>query len=508
VSGGPVVGTDAGLLEGLAAGEQGRGVVAFYGVPFAEPPVGARRWRHAEPCTRWEGTLPATRFAPAPVQSQPRRRSIMYQANFVERRELVMSEDCLYLNVWTPELGAAGLPVMVWVPGGGNRFGWASQAIYDGARLARRGAVVVSISYRLGALGFLSHPGLRAESGDGAAGNYALSDVLAALQWVQRNIAAFGGDPGAVTVFGNSAGAAHISHLMASPLAAGLFCRAIGQSGAGFKAIPSAAEADAEGVRFAESHGASSLEELRDLGAAELVGGSFGVAVDGRLLERPTREVFGAGRQLDVALLVGTNDDEGSPYAPRRNVAGAVAQAELLGLLADEYLSVYPAGDDDEAARSSRRSTSCAQFYWPLWKWASTHARTSSSPVYMYRFEGMPPLPDGLELLPPADGAGGYGSFHTAELFYMWDNLEVRQWPWRDEDRRLATVMADCWVRFATHGEPGSPTGESRGRWEPMADPLKGPVMRFGDEIGLGRLPEPEALELQDKIEMLARRRS
>jgi para-nitrobenzyl esterase len=508
---GPTVAVDTGTLEGLAAD----GTLRFSGIPFAAPPVGEMRWRPAAPPRPWAGVRPATSFAPAPVQSQPRRRSIMYQANFAEPRELVMSEDCLYLNVWTPELGVAGLPVLVWVPGGGNRFGWGSQAVYDGAHLARRGVVVVTMSYRLGAFGFLSHPELRREAADGTAGNYGLTDVLAALTWVQRNIAAFGGDPGAVTIFGNSAGAAHISHLMASPLATGLFRRAIAQSGSGFKPMASAAEADADGVRFGLERRASTLAELRDLGAAELVGGNFEVIVDGRVLEQPTRAVFEAGGQLSVPLLAGTNDDEGSPYAPRHDAASFRAHAQSQGVDAAEYLGVYPAATDDEAARSSRRSVSCARFYWPLWKWATTHARTSAQPVYLYRFGRVPPLPADLELLPPADGAGGYGAFHTAELFYMWDNLQARSWPWQEQDVRLATAMADSWVSFATAGDPGAPGGAgapgSTGpgeRWEPLADPLKGPVMRFGDEIGSGPLPEAAALELQDKIERDPRRRT
>ncbi len=505
MSAGPTVTIDTGTLEGLA----GDGMFRFFGIPFAASPAGEMRWRPAAPPRPWDGVRLATSFAPAPVQSQPRRRSIMYQANFAEPRELVMSEDCLYLNVWTPELGAAGLPVMVWVPGGGNRFGWGTQGIYDGTHLARRGVVVVTLSYRLGALGFLSHAELRRESADGAAGNYALTDVLAALGWVQRNVAAFGGDPGAVTIFGNSAGAAHISHLMASPLASGLFRRAIGQSGSGFKPMASAAEADADGVRFAQDHRASTLAELRDLGAAELVGGSFEVIVDGHVLEQPTRAVFESGGQIAVPLLAGTSDDEGSPYAARYDAASFRAHAGRQGVDAEEYLSVYPAATDEEAARSSRRSTSCARFYWPLWKWATTHARTSGQPVYMYRFERVPPLPPDLDLLAPPDGAGGYGAFHTAELFYMWDNLQARPWPWQEHDARLAAAMAGSWVSFAATGDPGAPGGAGAGeRWEPVADPLKGPVMRFGDEIRLGPLPELAALELQDKTERDLRRRT
>jgi para-nitrobenzyl esterase len=221
--------TNAGRLSSGTARDAA--VQVFRGVPFAAPPVGPLRWTPAAEPARWEGVRPARRFAPSPVQTQPRARTVTYQGNFADRVPLVMSEDCLYLNVWTPSLsGADRLPVIVWLYGGANRYGSGSQELYEGTRLAGRGAVIVTLNYRLGPLGFLAHPGLTAESPQDSSGNYALTDVIAALRWVQENVAAFGGDPGRVTLAGNSAGARLISHLRPRPSRTGCSPRLSGRA--------------------------------------------------------------------------------------------------------------------------------------------------------------------------------------------------------------------------------------------------------------------------------------
>ncbi|MFD7714111.1 carboxylesterase/lipase family protein, partial [Streptomyces sp. NPDC059786] len=308
-------------VTGRLLGAWDGSVAVFRGVPFAEPPVGAGRWRPPRRAAGWDGERPADRFAPAPLQPQPPRDSVMYRANFDDRQALVMSEDCLYLNVWTPEPSpAAGLPVMVWIHGGGNRYGYGSQDIHDGAAMAARGLVVVTLNHRLGALGFLAHPGLAAEDDAGASGNYGMLDILAALTWVRENIAAFGGDPDRVTLAGNSAGAAHICHLMASRAARPLFCGAIGQSASGVGRaegpLPGQEDAQKLGLAYADGFGARDIGALRRVSGAELVvRGHFGPVVDGRLLTEPTDGVFAAGRQHAVPLLLGTNSDEGTVYA-------------------------------------------------------------------------------------------------------------------------------------------------------------------------------------------------
>jgi para-nitrobenzyl esterase len=462
---------------GLLAGSWDGAVAVFRGIPYAAPPVGAARWQPPQPPRPWEGTRQATEFGPAPVQPQPPRRSIMYQANFADRHSLVMSEDCLYLNVWTPDPAPdAGLPVLVWVHGGGNRYGHGGQDVHDGRNLARRGVVVVTLNHRLGALGFLSYPGL--------SGNYGMLDVVAALDWVRQEIAAFGGDPARVTLAGNSAGAAQVCHVMAAPRARGLFSRAIGQSASGFARaegrMRTLAEAEEVGMRFAKNLGAASLEQLRDLSPVELcTTGHFGPIVDGELLTEDTGDVFASGRQAGVPLLAGTNLDEGSHFVPAK-AAAALADAAAGFPDGAAFDAVYPPGD----VTSARRWTGDARFTWPVWRWASEHARVA--PVWMYRFTRCPPLPADLELTPPVDGVPGYGVFHTAELPYLWDNLHVRPWPWQPVDHELATRMADVWVRFAADG------GDLP--WAPF--PLE--VMHFGDEVRAGPPDHLAAMRLHD----------
>ncbi len=480
----PVADTEYGRLAGdwvtLSAGEWAPGpagewvarpdgaVAVFRGVPFAAPPVGPSRWRPPARPARWGGVRPATEFGPAPVQPQPRRDSVMFQANFADRRALVMSEDCLYLNVWTPDPSpGARLGVLVWLHGGGNRFGYGSQDIHDGRNLARRGLVVVTLNYRLGALGFLAHPELCRESPAGAAGNWALHDIVAALSWVQANIASFGGDPAQVALAGNSAGAALACHLMATPAARGLFARVIGQSSAGLcrpdGPLPTLAAACAAGESFAQSLGAGDLAALRALSAVQLsVGGQFGPVLDGSLLAAETGDVFARGAQAPVPLLAGSNADEGSPYT----LPGAAA--ELAGLAARQppgsaFRAAYPCGSLAEQRVSARLFTGESRFVWPVWRWALAHASSGLAPVWLYRFAAQPPLPlpgdPGLSA--PPDGLPGYGAFHTAELMYIWDNLAQRDWPWTSADHALAEAMSAAWARFAATGDPngaGQPT--------------------------------------------------
>ncbi|WP_335976766.1 carboxylesterase/lipase family protein [Streptomyces sp. CA2R106] len=427
-------------------------VAAFRGIPFAAPPVGDLRWRPPRPAEPWDGERRATDFGPAPLQPQPPADSVMYRANFADRRALVMSEDCLYLNVWTPEpTPGSGLPVMVWVHGGGNRYGHGSQDIHDGRAMAARGLVVVTLNHRLGALGFLAHPGLAAEDASGASGNYGLYDIAAALAWVHGNIAALGGDPGRITLAGNSAGAAHICHLMAARAARGHFRAAIGQSasGVGRAEGPLPAQDDAQrlGVAYADAFGAKDPAALRRISGVELVvRGHFGPVVDGRLLTEPTDDVFAAGRQHAVPLLLGTNRDEGTVYARPGEDPAAVGDARFVG---------------------------------PVWQWARQH-HAAGAPTWVYRFEHRPPLPPGLPDL---------GVHHTAELPYALDNLAQRPgWPWRDADRRLAAAMAGAWARFVASGDPAGP-GEPP--WPRFSGPGTTRAMVFGDTVHEDALTAP-----------------
>jgi para-nitrobenzyl esterase len=476
---------------GRLLGEWDRAVAVFRGIPFAMPPVGALRWRPPQRAGCWDGERRAIDFAPAPLQPQPPRDSIMHHANFDDRRPLVMSEDCLYLNVWTPDPSPAGaLPAMVWIHGGGNRYGHGSQDINNGRSMAARGLVVVTLNHRLGALGFLAHPELAAEDEQGASGNYGLLDIVAALTWVGENIAAFGGDPAKVTLAGNSAGAAHVCHLMASPAARPLFRAAIGQSASGVGRaegpLPAQADAQQEGLRWAKEFGGRDLAALRRAGGVELVlKGHFGPVIDGRVLTEPTDDVFDSGRQHAVPLLAGANLDEGSVYT------SAHAWEQLPA--GPGFDDLYPAGD---AARSARLFTGESRFVYPVWRWATVHRTTTGSPTWMYRFARKPPLPTGLDLAAPADGLPGYGVHHTAELPYVLDNLDRRPWPWQDADRRLASAMADAWARFVTSGDPN---GGTLPTWQAFTGADDAPVLVFGETVEAGTTRRLAAMRLLDR---------
>jgi para-nitrobenzyl esterase len=461
-----------GVLDGTWEGE----VAVFRGVPFAAPPVGPLRWRPPAPVQPWEGVRAATDFAPAPLQPSPPRDSIMWHTNFVDRRPLAISEDCLYLNVWTPSPGpAAALPVMVWIHGGGNRYGYGSQDVHNGAALARRGVVVVTLNHRLGALGFLAHPELAAEDDLGASGNYGLLDIVAVLQWVRRSIAAFGGDPAKVTVAGNSAGAAHLTHLMATPACRGLFRAAIGQSAAGiFRAegpMPTQEKAQRQG---AELFAGRSVGSLRRVSGVELVlTGHFGPIIDGRLVTRDSQEVFLAGEQARVPLLVGANADEGANYTRPGDEARLPAGS-----------AAYPPG-------SARLFIGESRFNYPVWRWAVTHATTTGVPTWLYRFEHEPPLPAGLDLAAPPDGGPGYGVYHTAELPYTADNLGLRDWPWAAADHDLATAMGDAWAAFVAELDPG---------WPAFDGTDEGAVLVFGKDTQVSRARRLPAMHLLDSL--------
>jgi len=459
---------------GRLLGEWNGETAVFRGIPFAAPPVGELRWQPPMRPQGWDGERPAREFGPAPLQPHPPADSVMYRTNFDDPRALVMSEDCLYLNVWTPEPSpAAGLPVMVWIHGGGNRYGHGSQSIHDGRAMACRGMVVVTLNYRLGALGFLAHPGLGEHSG-----NYGLHDILTALTWVQENIAAFGGDPGRVTLAGNSAGAAHICHLMASQAARSLFRAAIGHSASGIGRaegpLPTQAEAQKQGLRYGDGLGGHDIDALRRLSGIELVvRGHFGPVIDGRVLAEASDDVFAAGRQHPVPLLVGTNSDEGSVYTPTRVPAGS------------GFERLYPAGD----TRSAERFTGDSRFVYPVWHWARTHRATVGGPTRVYRFARRPPLPPELP---------GLGVYHTAELPYALDNLDRRPgWPWQDVDRWLAATMADAWARFVTSADPN---GGTLPDWPVFTGVDDAPVMVFGGTVHVGVSERLAAMHLLDQL--------
>lgn len=436
-----VLGVEGGRLAVPAAAPSG--VHAFKGIPYAAPPVGALRWRPPQPVVPWSGLRSAERFGPNAMQG------IVFDD--IDPYAVGVSEDCLYLNVWTPALGAgAPLPVMVWIHGGASVVGSGAEPRYDGANLAARGIVVVTVNHRLNALGFLAHPELTAESPQRASGNWGLVDLVAALAWVKRNIATFGGDPSRVTVAGESAGSRAVSALMAAPPARGLFHRAIGESGAMFPspavAIRTLAEAESAGLAFMRAAGAASLAELRALPAEAILaaapGPGMGLIVDGHVLPRPPAAVFAAGEQSDVPLLAGWNRDEGFNFRADRSRA-----REIFGAHAASALALYPRGAAGERALGADLAVGQ-----PMWAWLEAHRATARAPLWRFRFDCAPLV---------AAGGGRWsrdaGAFHAAEIVYVLDNLQASPWRVMPEDERAAAVASGYWLNFVRSGDPNGP---------------------------------------------------
>ena len=430
------------------------GVRNFKGVPYAAAPVGDLRWRPPQPLEPWSGVRRSDVFGPNSIQG------IVFSD--IDPFAAGISEDCLYLNVWTPALGASErLPVMVWIHGGGFAVGSGAEPRYDGANLAAKGIVVVTLNHRLNALGFLAHPELTAESPDAASGNYGMQDLVAALQWVSRNIAAFGGDPSQVTIAGESAGSMAVSALMASPLARGLFARTIGESGAMFpspsRSYATLAESEQGGLAFARKLGAPSLAALRALPVEKILAAAPGIGfwpiVDGHFLPRPPAEIFAAGAQNDVPLLAGWNKDEGFNFnllkGDKTDTPYAAQVRALFGDRTDAALALYPAGAVEKA--SARALGGDLMIIHGTWAWIEAQRKTGRSEIYRFRFDRAPLTPDGW--FGPAS-SGDAGAFHAGELLYVFDNLHAFPWLIAPEDREIARVTSTYWVNFVRTGDP------------------------------------------------------
>jgi para-nitrobenzyl esterase len=476
--------TDSGLVQGAAEGE----LTVYRGIPFAAPPVGALRWRPPEPVEKWEDVRETTAFAPDP-----------YQGDGTEN----VSEDCLYLNVWTPAKSAsARVPVLVWIYGGGFSFGSTSTPVHDGQHLARQGVVLVSINYRVGPLGFLAHPELSAESPHHVSGNYGLQDLLAGLAWVQRNIAAFGGDPERVTIFGESAGGIAVSMLCASPLANGLFRGAISQSGGSFgptrpttypgENMRRLADAEAAGVAFTQKAGASSIAELRAVEPGKLPAGwGSGAAwpiVDGWVIPGDQYELYAAGRYSDVPILVGYNSDEGLSFTREKTPEEFVANVrKRYGPFADDLLAAYPVGDEG-VPRTARDLMRDAAFGWHTWTWARLQARTGKSKVFYYYFDQHPERPADS---PEAD----HGMPHGVDVPYVFQTLDREERVPTPADVAISETVSRYWTNFAKHGDPN---GRGVPAWPEFTEGDR-QVMVFHDEAHLGAVPSPEGLEILDR---------
>jgi para-nitrobenzyl esterase len=461
----PAVDAPAGVVRGV----QDRDLRVFRGIPYAEPPVGERRWRAPAPLTRWEGTRDATRFGAACMQPKP-------QAPSIYGWDLpAMSEDCLSLNIWAPQ-DARGAPVFVWIHGGALASGSGADPIYDGSALARRGIVVVSINYRLGMFGWFAHPGLSAESPDHVSGNYGLLDQIAALEWVKRNIGAFGGNAGNVTIAGESAGALSVMYLMAAPAARGLFHKAVAQSAYMVSApglrdrINGMVPAEAQGAELAAKLGAADIAALRALPAADIPArvaatGYFPFPnIDGKTLSRQLVDTFDRDEQAPVPILAGFNSGEIRSLRfllPKPPADAAAYEATIranYGELANAFLARYPAKDIGESMLAATRD---AMYGWTSERLVSNQAALGQG-AYFYLFD------HGY----PATAQWNLHAFHAAELPYVFGTAARTPplWPKIPDslaERRLIAAIGDYWASFAATGRPIAKGGPD---WPDYAD--------------------------------------
>ena len=474
-------------------------VRAYLGIPYAAPPLGDLRWKPPQPPLAWAGVKTAVAVGPQCVQRPTPRESLGYEVYGSPPQ----SEDCLTLNVWAPPAKpGARRPVMVWIYGGSFDHGSSGYPVYDGARLARRGVVVVSFNYRVGVLGFMAHPELTAEGG-GASGNYGFRDQLAALEWVKRNVAGFGGDPANVTIFGQSAGAGSVYALMASPLSRGLFQRAIAES-LGLFDLPSLALAEANGKKIEAALGATSLAALRDLPAESF--NARGLAaqpiVDGRFLAAPLTESFARGSEAPVPLLTGWNSDEGSKYPVFATPAAFAAVLHgVFGPNADRASALFPAATEAAASAQSLDLTRDVGFAARIYQAARLHA-ANAQPVYLYHFERRSPFRAGQHFS-EIEPAARFGAYHAAELPYVFGTLDALDRDFQPVDRELSGLLQTYWVNFATWGDPNGPR-KSRGagvapQWPRYRGGGAG-VLHVGDTVRVGPVPDFERLQFINSV--------
>lgn len=464
-----------GVLESNAAAKAG--VRSFKGIPFAQPPVGGLRWREPQPLRNWSGARNSNEFGPRCMQRTTPGADYWFRSNG-------MSEDCLYLNVWTPaNSDRERLPVLVYVFGGGFQNGDGSEPRYDGESMARHGIVAVSINYRTNIFGFFVHPELSKESPHHAAGNYGLLDQVAALQWVRKNIAAFGGDPNRVTVAGESAGSISVSALMASPLSKGLMAGAIGESGAMTSSLPPQplAEAEQNGVKFASAAGANSIADLRAMTAeqiqeatAKAQGVRFSTSLDGYFLAKQITAIYEAGEQAKIPLLAGSNTQEQSPRSvlgeaepTPETLAGAIKR--FYGEKADDILKAYSASTTDEVYEAAAHLASARFVGFSTWKWTELQMRTGK-PVYRYLYARPRPAFMGTPGQPTPTGRGGAlqqagprGASHSAEIQYAMGNLDLdKRYAWEPADYEVSKTMQTYFVNFI---KTGNPNGTGLAEW-------------------------------------------
>ena len=496
-----IVRTHSGMVSGTI--NTGGDIHIFKGIPFAAPPTGDLRWKAPQPVAPWTGVRKCESFGPSPMQDKPTP-NWAYTAEFLIP-EKPISEDCLYLNIWTgAKTPRDRRPVIVYIYGGGFINGGSAIPIYNGEAMARKGVVFISINYRVGIFGFFCHPWLTAESGHEASGNYGLLDQIAALRWVQENVTAFGGDPSNVTIAGESAGSISVNCLVASPLAKGLFHRAIGESGAavgrGFTSPATLKEVEQTGRETTTQLKVADLKTLRALSADELQAANFqrGPVIDGYVLPAPIDQLFREHEYNPCDLLTGWNEDDYFLYGGPQTAAQFRQQLQqLYGPAADSVLHFYPAPDDATALTSQERLNRDLLFGVQNYPWANLQSADTSHRVFLYRFR---------RRLPATGEFVKYGAFHGGEIVYAYDNLATLARPWEAVDHQLAETVSTYWVNFARTGDPngasvsksnpnGWPVSKSLPRWPRYTLPV-GATMILDEQPHAGPMPDRAELDL------------
>jgi para-nitrobenzyl esterase len=506
--------TKNGIVEGV---KEKSGIIAFKGVPFAAPPVGENRWKAPQPFKDWKGILATKQFGPRGVQA-----AIFGDMGF---RSNGMSEDCLYLNIWSPNTKAK-LPVLVYFYGGGFVAGDGSEARYDGESMAQRGIVAITVNYRLGIFGSFAHPALTSEAPYHGSGNYGLLDQAAALKWVSENIASFGGDPKKITIAGESAGSVSVSAQMASPLAKNLIAGAIGESGSMLGTLPPMplAEAEKNGVEFTKQVGANSLQDLRNIPADKLLDESmkfgafrFSSTIDGYFYPKAPIEIFKEGGQAHVPILVGWNSEEmnaraimGKEDFTKDNYEKVVKQ--LYGENASEMLSVYKVTKDAEVEAVATSLAGDRFIGFSTWRWSDLQAKTGGGkPVYRYMYAR--PRPDMVPEMGDVTAglAGGVqksnggpkpvppkGAVHSAEIEYAMGNLHYNKvYAWTKEDYAVSSTMQSYFANFI---KTGNPNGPGLPTWLATKTSTPVPVMRIDTKTVLQKDEHAARYQLLEKL--------
>ncbi|MFN8259002.1 MAG: carboxylesterase family protein [Bacteroidales bacterium] len=477
---------NSGMIKGFQ--DQNSGILVFKGIPYAAPPVGNLRWKAPIPVSPWNGILECTKNPASAMQAKPTP-FFCWSVEFMAPVE-PLSEDCLYLNVWTPAKSAKeNLPVIVWIHGGAFTGGSGTVPLYDGTEISKKGCVFVTINYRLGIFGFLAYPELSQESELKTSGNYGILDQIAALKWVKENIKSFGGNPDNVTIAGQSAGAFSVNALMASPLAKGLFHRAIAHSGGmfnrGILSIQNSRDAENSGKAILDKAGIKNLAELRSKSSADLmaVQGRWAPVIDNIVIP-DVMQTFSAGRQNDVPLLTGWNADDGfMPGNPLKAEAYKKDIVKKYGQKSEEFLELFPGATDEEAAKSQKLFAQLT-FGWQNYTWASLQSSKGKNKAWVYYFSQVPP------------GEPNYGAFHSAEFGYALHTLKLWNRPFTDWDYQLEEIMSSYWVNFAGNGNPN---GDGLQNW-PAFDNTNHFIIEFGSNIKIVPLPMLKQLLFIDKM--------